>query len=417
MRYLTSISILAAVMFAQTPSNRDATPGFWADWTWDAKSDLSHQDAASPAEFRLLGAKVRELREVLKSAPAVSQPIGFDAMLAGHVRSFTSNRSDLKAKDFPLGAGILFGAFAQYFDRNGNLTRELGETELIDFRVNVLPFGETPEDWQDRNGTTDIFLQPKQLPDIVGLPHFQNVGGRFNDDFLVLKKNPKPIWAPVSTEEMLNLLAALRKRAIAEREREAAQHRKSLADWIDPQKRAARMETAKKYIAPHQKDPAAYLVQAEEQDRKFEEQMRKTVENDNPEHNQWWAKDVAGLGDIERALANLSAERKSAQACYRDREGRVVVAGSLARIVPTNTPGCQPIVRPNWDYFDRRLPRTSFQLMTISTGVSRAGGGAQLSACLERLRAKPTMSRPGCRTNIDFLNSIDWNNVLALFDK
>jgi len=78
----------------------------------------------------------------------------------------------------------------------------------------------------------------------------------------------------------------------------------------------------------------------------------------------------------------------------------------LSRFVAATTPGCRPVIRPNWDYFDRSLPRTAVQLITIGT-ITRCAGDP---------KAASGPNPAGCPTNLALLRSIDWQRMRALME-
>jgi hypothetical protein len=397
MRYVTIlVSLAVSVAVAQTP-DRSTTPGFWKDWAWDAGPTTVAASGATPADMKTLVTKLLELREVLKSAPAVAHPVGFNAYLQGHFIGFKGPASDPKARTSPIAAELWFGAFPQEFDPAGNLTQRIGETQLLPIMLNVTPLGSKPPEWEKVD--TDAFLQPAPLGDVAGLPRF--------GDVLVLKKNPKDLWSPVSVEASLQLMAAQRKQSIADHEKAAASIRKSLADWIDPAKKAARM-AARQAQAAKQKDPDKYLADQEASDRKTEEALRKQVDQDaSPVNNRYWAADLAQVAAVDQALAALSADQKAAPACYVETAGRNTDERPLSKIVPAGTSGCRAIVRANPDYFDRKLPRTAFQLLTVG----------MVSRCLDDPAQLKSTRRSGCPANVAFIRSVDWPKVASLLDK
>jgi len=83
--------------------------------------------------------------------------------------------------------------------------------------------------WRDVD--TDGVLQPKALGEIAGLPRYGEV--------LVLKKNPKPLWSPVTTEAALTLVRKQRQKEVASFEDGARRIRAGYDDWMNPAKKAA----------------------------------------------------------------------------------------------------------------------------------------------------------------------------------
>lgn len=405
MKSLLIVSLIAALLGfsndAVAKRFRDSytTPGFLKAWEWAGQSgDLEH-GGATDAEMKALAGKMLELRELLKASPVAGRPVGYNTILTGHFEPlYLPERHDLKARDFPLRALIWFGAFPQEFDDNGKLLPTIGETVLMAFKVNMLPlWGAKPPEWSDQ--LTDVSLHPRHFKDgLAGLPRF--------GDLIVLKRNSRPLWVPVSFEESFKLALAQRKQKVAEFEKKAAEIRKEYADYIDPARRAERQENYK-LASRSQKDPAAFLAQMDQLERTSGEIMRKQAEGAAPDAEwTWWADAIAKVKEAERDFASLSAEQKAAPACYMDQsknpnpDTRLLVS-----FVPVDTPHCRPVIRPNWNYFDPALPRTAIQLLTVwvrdcpATKPSKDGNPA------------------GCAANMALLQSLDWEQVKAIMDR
>jgi hypothetical protein len=387
------VVLATAVALAQTPRSY-TTPGFLKAWEWSGQSgDLAH-GGTTAAETKALVTKMLELRELLKASPVADRPVGYNTILTGNFEPFNApERPDLKAGDFPLSALIWFGAFPQEFDDSGKLLHTFGETRLMSFTVNALPrWVDKPLEWRDQ--LTDVALHPRHYPDLAGLPHF--------GDIVVLKKNSKPLWLPASFEDSFTLILAHRKQAVAGFANTAARLRKDYADYLEPAHRAERLEIYK-LSARSQKDPVAFLAQMDKVDRTSAETLRKQVEASTPEADKYWADAIAKVKEAEQDFASLSAAQKAAPACYMDQSSsRNPDTRPLVSFVPVGTPRCRPVIRPNWKYFDRTLPRTAIQLLTVG-----------VSDCPEQ---KPsTDGNPaGCPANMALLRSLDWEKVKAI---
>ncbi len=394
MRVSSVFVVLATtVAMAQAPRSY-TTPGFLKAWEWEGRSgDLAH-GGATAAEMKALVSKVLELRELLKASPVAGKPVGYNTYLPGRFEPFSApERPDLKARDFPLSALIWFGAFPQEFDGNGKLLPTIGETTLMGFYVNRLPRWETmPLEWGDQ--LTDVGLAPPHFPDLAGLPHF--------GDIVVLKNNSRPLSLPVSFEDSFTLILAHKRQVVAGFESKAAEYRKDYADFLDPAHRTERQATYK-IVARMQKDPVAYLAEMDKFDRTDEELRRKRVETSTPEADRYWADAIAKVKEAEQDFASLSAAQKAAPACYMDQSSsRNPDTRPLVSFVPVDTPRCRPVIRPNWNYFDRTLPRTAIQLLTV-----------WVRDCPEQKPSKDG-DPSGCSANMALLQSLDWEKVKAI---
>ncbi len=390
MPYLSLGSLLvASLAFAQ------GTPSYTTPGVWKARESFSGELArsgATAAEAKALLGKMDALRTLIMASPAVARPLGFNARLSGYLTDFlVPERPDLKGRDFPLSAGLWFGAFPLGFNDDGSV--DWGETTQIPFDVNLLPRWQTAKarDWQDV--TTDVVLHPaRYVQGFAGLPRFGSL--------LIVKKNPKLLWTPVDLRETLRLVVAQRKKDVGEFDNALARVNKEHEAWAA--QRAERQQIQKS-IAPSQKDSQAYLAQTAEQEHLEETIFRKQLAEMTPTANQFWAAALARLREAEHDLGSLTPAEGAEPACLLDRAEPTTL---LSRFVPATTPNCRPVIRPNWDYFDRSLPRTAIQLITIG-----------LRECTNDPKVASGSNPAGCPTNLALLRSLDWEQMKALMDR
>lgn len=380
--------LVASLAFAQARPS-PTTPGVWkARESFDG--DLSGTGAA-PAEVKALLGNMEALRALIMASPAVAHPVGYNASLSGYLEPFqVVERPDLKGRDYPLSAWFWFGAFPQEFRDDGRVS--WGETELMPFMVNTLPRWQTLKgrDWQDV--TTDVVLHPAHhRQGFAGLPWFGSI--------LVLKKNPKLLWSPVNLRETFQLVVAQRKKDVGQFEDALARVNDSHKAWTAER---AKRQQIQKSLAPSQKDPQAYLAQAVELERHEETIYREKLAELTPTADRGWAAALARLSEAEQDLGSLSTAQAAVPACLLQRTE--VEARPLSRFGAATTPGCHPVIRPNWDYFDRSLPRSAIQLITIGA----------IDECLGDPKAASGPNRYGCPTNVALLQNLDWEQWKAL---
>jgi hypothetical protein len=129
--------LVASLAFAQGKPSY-TRPGVWKAWDWDFENGGPVGSAATKAEVKALADKVMQLRALLMASPVVAKPVGFNAMLGGHFNEFlVPERPDLKGRDYPLSAGLVFGAFPQEYGDDGRV--EWGETALMWVELNQMP--------------------------------------------------------------------------------------------------------------------------------------------------------------------------------------------------------------------------------------------------------------------------------------
>src|SRR5690606_16619330 len=108
-------------------------------------------------------------------------------------------------------------------------------------------------------------------------------------------------------------------------------------------------------------------------------------------------REVAGI------IAGLSPDSRNAPACYDQGASRLADRFRAHAGAP---PSCRALVRPNADYFDAALPRSSPQVLMI----------AAFTRCLQPQSLAAT-SRGGCVINRELLDSMDWDAVRAWLDR
>jgi hypothetical protein len=100
------------------------------------------------------------------------------------------------------------------------------------------------------------------------------------------------------------------------------------------------------------------------------------------------------IAGIESHIASLRPEDRGAPACWT---GRGEAWGQRFQIGAS--PDCRPLVRPNWAFFDRRLPRSAPQVLLVN----------DIGRCFEN---RKSTSPSGCPTNLKLLESLDRQALL-----
>jgi hypothetical protein len=266
---------------------------------------------------------------------------------------------------------------------------DTGETATLAFSVNMLSVplkshysSQVPE--FDKLDGDVARLAPPQ-PDVMGWSRY--------GDTLVLKKSPEPIWVAVTYGETLELVAKSIERRLVDERDVVARIQKSLNDAKDPKKREERLAQYKK-IAPLQKDPA-YIEKMMAVDAKIEKQADAVWLPQLADAKAVVTRSEQELAGVRSKAAGLSAGDKAAPGCYAsEKEG-------LARFLRAPAAKCEPLVRPNWKFFNPALPRTAPQLLTIGHFMRCMGDRSLYSHV------------GGCVANKKLLESIDKAALLA----
>ena len=330
----------------------------------------------SPEELALFDAELRGLREILKRAPGMSAPTGFDVGTSGQLLG------DGGEPDAPI-AGTL-RLTTQPLATNGE-AGAASRKAYLDFAVNWLPRRMVaPTGYmQDWDGvSTDAFLAAA----VVGT-EFE--GFEVYGEALVFRPNAAPMWTPLGLGDALELVRESRQMVVDAFQGELKEMRDWNAKFHDPEYRAELLRLAREE-AKKEPDPEAAAASLLSELLGLQEHMDRSMDPASI------AKDVrakqAPLAEVTAWLASLSPGERDAPACF-------VQGGKTLkqRFLPAPQPDCVDLVRPNPVVFDRSRPRTAPQVLTIgpingcivpapgSTASSYSAGCAAFRALIETL--------------------------------
>jgi hypothetical protein len=379
---------------------RPTETGPWRPWSFAAIASARQSRGATAADVQAFQTRLQALAAIVKSAPAVSTPIGFAGELWGSLAAADTPASGQPPdRALPLAGALSFGAFPLIeFTRGGRLVNEDlkgGETELLQFVVNQLDGsiygGSRPQGWGA--ASIDAFVEPEPGAAVAGLPR---VG-----DVFVVRKNPKPLWLPFPIAEALQPIAVER-RALYENRRDGyAKEVAEFAAWRTPASRAARRAEWQKSAAQMPKGGAEFLANMEKADPQIEAASEARLKPGGPDETAVRAAERE-LQEVDGLLAALSPEGRLAPSCYDQRAARLADRFRALAGAPAS---CRPLVRPNRDYFDRTLPRSTPQVVML----------ASFTRCLRSDAAAATV-RGGCVINRALVDTMDWNAVRAWLD-
>ena len=392
--------VAAAVpVWPQTRTLPDA-PGTWKPWKpFAASSGARQEQAATPALVKAFESELLALEAILRRAGGVASPVGFSVETWGNLAGYRVAEhppGQPAAGGLPLAGGLTFGAFPIFeYVRNGKTVREdTGETALQPFLVNqigrgVIDRGNVPE-WGAVD--TDAFYQPMPQGEIAGFPRY--------GDGLVIARDPASLWTPLSERAALDIVAAARQVTVRQFEETASAATARLAVIRDPAWRTKRLNDGKQTAAT-MPDPQAFVKQIEDSIRVEEESLVKDLSPTGGTGK--------GLLDAKRAvaevtdwIAELSAAQLSAPACYAAK------GATLRGKFPTSrSADCHPLVRPNYGYFNKALPRSAPQVLIIS-GIARCFDTAD-----KYNRDANSTSPAGCRANRALIESVDKSAIRA----
>jgi hypothetical protein len=396
---LLAICICASAAVIGQVRYRPTETGPWRPWHFTAIDSARQSRGATAAEVQAFQARQQELAAIVKRAPAVSPPIGFAGELWGSLSSH--DPASGPGRGVPLAGMLSFGAFPLIeFTRNGKLANEDlkgGETELLQFQVNDIGghiYGTSrPDGWGDIE--LDAFVEPAAGASVAGL-------SRLGDVFVV-RKNQKPLWVPFPVADALKPVATVR-RATFEQMRDA--YNREVADfteWKSPARRAARRAEWQKAAKTMPNGGAEFLANMEKTDPQIEAGNTARLRPGGPEETRVKEAERA-LQEVDAIVAALSPDARNAPSCYDRGAGRLA---DRFRALASAPASCRPLVRPNADYFDARLPRSSAQVVMVS----------MFTRCLRPESVKATTPRGGCVINRALVESMDWDAVRAWLDR
>jgi len=295
-----------------------------------------------------------------------------------------------------VAGGVTFAAFPIFeFERNGKRVRsDTGETETMGFAVNDIDgavIGRPgPEEW--RSVEHDVIFPFARTGDRAGFPRF--------DEIVVITKREGSLWAAVPVLEAWQLQEKVTRQTLDEATAQVAKLTAALEAEIDPAQKAKRQAEYERN-AKSMPDAGAYLKQMAEVEVVRERSARADLAPTafEPKRQKQATQELAS---VQAIIAALTAEERAAPACYVPGttrvEGRIKAGPANAR--------CTALVRPNFAFFDRTLPRSAPQLVVLRAA----------KRCYEDDRNREAQERKGwvagCVANRKLLETWDRDAIL-----
>jgi len=364
------LAALAVMMLTALPSPgaQNATtrtlsnePGTWRPWTCNGlpQSDLKLL-GFTQSDVDAFKTRLQQIAEIFRTSPVWNPPMGVDPSLTGSLfGSSTYSPSAKKLKNHPIAGSIMMGSFehSEVIRMTGNAEqreRYIGdETVHIIFNVNVLPKGGGVNMLSDEEG--EFYEELVRTADIGGFPTY---GG-----MLIITKNGRPLWTPVSCERFLKAFIAKRRPDAANAERYIAEQQKQYDAFVAPAASSARQA---KYKAAIDK-MASKGASAVEHERRYWERdeadllaVLKRGASRDPKVSPL-AGVIVGVKAAEEQLAAMSSAERSRPACLLEDRSNPATSG----LVAMGTPKCIPLVGKNPNFFDPQLPRSVPQIIVV----------------------------------------------------
>jgi hypothetical protein len=216
-------------------------------------------------------------------------------------------------------------------------------------------------------------------------------------------RTPKPLWVPLALAAALQPIQSTRRETFERARDTYAKEVAEFTEWKTPAKRAARRADWQKSAALMPKGGAEFLANMEKTEPQIESATAARLAPGGPEDTGVRAAERE-LQEIDGIVSALSPEGRNAPSCYDHRAARLVDKFRALAGAPMT---CRALVRPNMDYFDAKLPRSSPQVLMI----------AAFTRCLRPESVGATSPRGGCVINRALVNSMDWDAVRAWLDR
>ena len=392
-------------VWSQTRSLPDA-PGTWKPWkplSTTTGAGGAKEQAATSALVKAFESELLALNAILRRATGVASPVGFSVETWGYMAGYHLSEyapGQPAAGKLPIAGGLTFGAFPIFeYQKNGKTIREdTGETALQTFLVNQIDGGlsdrGTVTDWGPLDH--DAFQKPMPQGDIAGLPRY--------GDGLIIARDPAALWTPLPQRGALDLVVKARQLVVQGFEESMAAYTAQLAVVRDPAYRAKRLKEAQE-AATLAKMPTpqaqAFIKQIEESIGVEEASLTKEL-SPTTGTGKNLADAKRALSEVTDWIAQLSPAELAAPACYAEKGTTL-----RARFTTVTSPGCRPLVRPNYGYFNATLPRSAPQVVII-TGIKRCFDTAD-KYNLEANSPSPS----GCRANRALVETMDKDAIRA----
>lgn len=369
-------------------------PGKFRPWNLHHEGFVVAETKATPAELKALEANLRRIADLVKKAPLLNPPEGFDVYSSATLFSVSPGNEALQADMFFSAPG--------YFDRHVR-SKATGEErtviETLDdvncglrFNVNSVPV--TGVTWKDAQG--EFFLEPKKQGELGGLPVY--------DDMLVIARPGDTLWLPITTERLLKFLLPTYKQVAESAQHSSAADRKKNEDYLRPEKQEKRRQEEAAVRAKGGASAEQEARHLEAMHRRWEEDARKVLESGTSDPKSQARAQT--YKDAQTMLASLDNNSRNAPACVLTEP-----VGSLPgwKIVPAGTPGCRMVVRSNPKLLNPKLSRSAMQIMYIRN----------ITDCNKFLETeKQLRENPGdCVAVAKLLRELDWQQFVGLLGR
>jgi len=373
------------------------------------------------AERTAMIAVLDRLVAPLKATPTGTSGEGFwvsDGRVLDYFDQFALPEKTPLAR-FPLTFGTgLYPFRHEDIETNGTWRLSVaGETESVYFEFNRLPESvrQPPVFTEPAVGDRlpePLYLRPRVTGTWRGLPVYEQQA-------LVVAREGRDPWAPVPMARALKAALGLLAQDRTTAESRLAGYRRKRDEVMAPeweQQKRATFETQNGELRTSR--PSNYGARLRSLEHEIEVTRQQAQADADPQHDPkglWYWNPLEAYDEAAARLAALSGEAANEPACVvelpdRETGGRYTFKGRI--VAEREAPGCRPLVRTNWAYFDLSLPRTAPQILLVPDfgRCARVAGDELVSQPVSRWDAPPQ----GCVQHAQMWREADWTAMASL---
>jgi len=323
---------------------------------WEPMHALGSRGQLTGPQEGVLNAELKDIFDVFRSAAPLDPPRGYRVVAGGALCDEHS---------CPAGAPAtaLMSVVMHPFLRNIK-TGVISQAGLkfdgasIDVELNRVRVA-----WRPYDAGANLLIEPAVTGHVAGYPVYEH-------RYLVVTKNPRPLYVPLTQEEYIRGRITHQKAALGDT-RETIAKGSPLAQWL-----ANRKATTDAFMEGNailaQTDPAKAAQQRKDYQRGMDETERMLRSQESANTGALTDASNRSTGTIhalESELAGLSAKDRAAPAYLPTGRNSSRRASGLAS--GPDGANTQMLIVPNPAFFDPALPRTAIQVITIDLGGMR----------------------------------------------
>ncbi len=403
-------------------------------WTWSMTNHLGNGNdyGWSKKDVDDLSKKLKAVADVIKQVDTA--PKGVGRKIGGGIKfGYSYKLLEMKKKPYLPVTGYILTNVLRHFFEPGKPLESVTCPPMpiyVNWLEGVYPYicklmqTRAISPWKNQlNYKYDdgwgIFFEPKKIGEFQGFPMYK-------PDTIVITRNPKPLWLPVSQERFIKALIreaeALEedsKKNIEWRKKEDEKRCRELNDQKETERHYSQLKAINPAGAEIYKktiEDAAERCERDMQEnwRAHEERMKKhesetrerAVKENKPKILMLLG--VERLRMLKEELDSLSPSERAAPAYYSEELSCDSEVKAVSCLVDTDAPGARMLVSPNPGFFDSTLPKSAIQVIILRRFV---GYEQSIKEAQERSR-QPDLAT---QKQVELIRAVDWNKIADMF--